>query len=103
MSKFLTENFDFRGHLVTFRAENTPKSRPSKVKNNAQTLPEQLQNKFEKVQKTTFSTPKMAKSRMSTWPKSVDFWVHFRSTSSIFAFLVLKKKLKSFPLIAKDI
>ena len=69
MSQILTENFDFRGHLSTFRAENTPKSRPFKVENNAQTLPKQLQNNFEKVQKTTFSTPKMAKSRMSTWPK----------------------------------
>ena len=35
--------------------------------------------------------------------KSVIFWVHFRSTSSIFDFLVGKKVLKSFLLIAKDI
>ena len=41
---FLTENFDFLGQLSTFQAENTPKSRPSKVKttpkhflNNSQT------------------------------------------------------------------
>ena len=35
--------------------------------------------------------------------KSVDFWVHFRSTNFIFGLLVLKKKLKSFPLIVKHI
>ena len=35
--------------------------------------------------------------------KSVDFWVHFRSTSSIFGLLVLKENLKAFPLIAKHI
>ena len=69
MSQILTENFDFRGHLSTFRAENTPKSRPFKVENNAQTLPKQLQNNFEKVQKMTFLTPKMVISRMSTWSK----------------------------------
>ena len=32
---------------------------PFKVENNAQTLLKQLQNNFEKVQKTTFLTPKM--------------------------------------------
>ena len=69
MSKFWTTNFDFHGHLATFRAENTLKSRPFKVKNNAQTLPEQLQNNFEKVQKTTFSTPKMVKNDPSKVPK----------------------------------
>ena len=31
----LTINFDFRGHIATFRAENTPKSGPFKAKNNA--------------------------------------------------------------------
>ena len=62
LSKFLTQNLNFRGHLSTFRAENTPKSGPFKVKNNALTLPKQLQNNFEKVQKMTFSTPKMVKN-----------------------------------------
>ena len=69
MTKFLTKNLEYRGHLSTFRAKITPKSGPFKVENNAQTLPKQLQNNFEKVQKTVFSTPKMAKSWMSTWPK----------------------------------
>ena len=62
MSKFLTENLDFRGQLSTFEAENTPKSRPFKVENNALTLSKQLQNKLEKVQKRTFSSPKMVKN-----------------------------------------
>ena len=49
MSTYLTENLNYRGHLWTFEAENTPKSGPFKVENNAQTLPKQLQNNFEKV------------------------------------------------------
>ena len=69
MSIFLVENLDFRGHLRTFEAENTSKSRPLKVENNAQTLPKQLQNNFEKVQKTTFMTPKMVKNDPSKPPK----------------------------------
>ena len=77
MSKFLTENFDFWGHLSTFGAENTPKSRHFKAKNNAQTLPKLLQNNFEKVEKTDFLTPKMAKSRMSNLPKVSVFWSIF--------------------------
>ena len=62
MSKILTQNLDFRGHLSNLRAENIPKSGPCKVENNALTLPKQLQNNFEKVQKMTFSTPKMVKN-----------------------------------------
>ena len=58
----LTQNLDFRGHLSTFRAENTPKSGPSKFKNNAQTLLKPLQNNFEKVKKSTFLTPKMVEN-----------------------------------------
>ena len=50
-------------------AKNTAKSWPFKVVNNALTLPKQLQNNFEKVQKTIFLTPKMVKSRFSTWQK----------------------------------
>ena len=69
MTKILIENLDYLGDLSTFRAENTPKSGHFKVENNAQTLPKQLQNNFEKVQKMTFSTPKMAKNDPSIWPK----------------------------------
>ena len=54
-------------------------------------------------QKTTFSTSKMGKTRMSIWPKSADFWVQCRPTSSIFSLLVLFKKLNSFAHIAKHI
>ena len=56
MSNFFPENFYFWGHLSTFGAENTIKSRPLKVENNPETL-SKLQNNFEKLQKTTFSTP----------------------------------------------
>ena len=49
MSKFLTQNLNFQGHLSTFGAQNTPKSRLFEAKNKAQTLPKQVQNNFEKV------------------------------------------------------
>ena len=52
MSKFLTQNLDFRGHLSTFRPENIPKSRLFKAENNALTLPKQVRNNFEKVGKS---------------------------------------------------
>ena len=68
----MTQIFDFRGHISTFRAKNTAKSAPLEVKNNAQTTSEHLQNNFQKVQKTTFLDPKMAKSRvpiLKKWPK----------------------------------
>ena len=53
----VSKNYDFWGLLLTFGAEKTTKSRPFKVENNAQTLPKQLQNNYEKVEKTTFFTP----------------------------------------------
>ena len=59
---FLTENYDFWGQLSTVGAENTTKSRPFKVKNKVQTLSKQAQNNFEKVEKSTFLTPKMVKN-----------------------------------------
>ena len=73
MSKILIENLDYRGHLSTSRAENIPKSGPFKVENNAQTHPKQLQSNFEKVQKMTFSTPKMVKNDPSKLPKWAKF------------------------------
>ena len=59
--QILTQNLDFRGHISTFRAENTAKSGHFKAENNAQTTSEHLQNNFQKVQKTTFLAPKMVK------------------------------------------
>ena len=76
MSKFLTQNLNFQGHLSTFEAQNTPKSRPFEAKNKAQTLPKQLQNNFEKVQKTIFWTPKMVKNDLDK----------FMSLTSLFRF-----------------
>ena len=63
--QFLTKNFNFRGHIPTFRVENTPKSEAFKAKNNAQTTPKQLQTNFQNVQKTTFLGPKMVKMTLS--------------------------------------
>ena len=69
LGQILTKNLDYRGHLSTFRAENTPKSGPFKAKNNAQTLPKQLQNNFEKVPKTTFLSQKWSKHGWQLWQK----------------------------------
>ena len=57
----LTLNFSFRGRILTFRVENIPQRGPCKAKTYAQTTPKQLPNKVEKVQKTTFLTPKRSK------------------------------------------
>ena len=38
----LSLNFDFKGHILTFRAENTAKSGHFKAENNAQTTSEHL-------------------------------------------------------------
>ena len=48
--------------LWVFGAERTRKSASFNTKNNAQTLPKQLQNNFEKVEKSTFLTPKIVKN-----------------------------------------
>ena len=56
-----TKNLDFRVHVCTFGAEKSLKIASLRTKNDAQTLRKQLQNKFEKVQKTTFFHPKIAK------------------------------------------
>ena len=40
--QILTKNFDFRGHISTFRAENTAKSGHFKAENNALTTSEHL-------------------------------------------------------------
>ena len=63
--QILTKFFDFRGHLSTFRAENTPKSRPLKAKNNAYTTSEQLQSNFKKVKKAAFLATKMVQMTLS--------------------------------------
>ena len=81
----LTENLNFRVHLWTFGAENTPKNWPFKTENNAQTFPKQVQNNFEKVHKTTFSTTKMAKIRVSTWQKMSIFASIFDIRALFFA------------------
>ena len=90
-------------HMSNSGAEKIPKSWPSKSKNNALTNPEQLQNNFPKVQKTTFLTPKMVKTWVSTLAKKVDFWVYFGPKTSNIVSKVLKPILKSFPLQARHL
>ena len=48
--------------LSSFVQPQWRESRPLKTENNAQTLSKQLLNDFEKVQQTTFSSPKIAKN-----------------------------------------
>ena len=54
----LTLNFDFRGRISTFRAENAPKIGHFKAENNAQTTSEQLQKHLPKSLKNDFFGPK---------------------------------------------
>ena len=78
LSRILNENFIFRAHFSTFRAENTTQSRPFKAETNTYTLPEKLLNLFEKVQKTIFLTRKKAKTQVNVnRAKSVNFLAHF--------------------------
>ena len=89
-------------NLSTFQAENKPKNRYFNVQSNAYTLPKQLQKNFEKIQNTTFWTPKMAKSRMSTWQK-VSLFKSISIYEHLFCLIDTNNKKKSFPLIAKHI
>ena len=73
-SQNLNTNFNFRGHMSTFRAKNKSKSWPNKTKNNVQTVPKQLLKNFEKVQKTNFLTPKEVKN----YPSKLSKWAKFR-------------------------
>ena len=63
--QILTSNFDFRGYISTFRAENKPKSGSFKAKNNVQTTSEQRETNFQKPQKTGFLDLKMVKMTLS--------------------------------------
>ena len=65
----LTVNFDFRDHIATFGAVNTPKRGPFIAENNAS---EQLLTNFQKVQKTYFLGPKNGQitgTNFEKWPK----------------------------------
>ena len=70
-SKF--DFFYFRGHLLTFFAENEVKRGPKKAKNNSQTIPKQLINMFKKVPTMTFLTPKVVKRWVSILSKKCIF------------------------------
>ena len=92
ISQILTQNHSFQGHLLTFESQNTPKSRPFEAKklspNTSQTSPKQLW----KSPEIDFFDPQNGQNTGVNMAKSVDFWVHFRSTNFIFGLLVLKKK-----------
>ena len=64
-----------------------------KVNKYAQILPIQLLNNFEKFQKITFWTPKIAKLRMSTWQKVTIFVSIFDLRAQFLAFWYFKKFL----------
>ena len=73
LTLILIENFDFQAHLSTFRADNTHKSWHFKSENNSQTLPKPHQTRLQKVQKTTFFTPKSSKITLT----NVKSWLNF--------------------------
>ena len=54
-----TLHFDFVGHLCIFRAEITHNSELLKAEINSQTTSKQLQNNFQKSQKTGFLSLKI--------------------------------------------
>ena len=93
------QNFDlksrFLGYLSPFRAVNTHKSRPLKAKNNTQSLRKKNQKQLR--------DPNNRQNTGVNLGQSVDFWVHFRSTSSNIALLEKILEKKSFPQIAKHI
>ena len=86
----LTENLEYRGYLSTFGVEIKRKSASFKTKTNDQTLPKQPQNNFEKVQKTTFSTPKIANNDSLTCQKWVIFWLKISNFEVYYRSLELK-------------
>ena len=96
----MSANFDFGGHISTFRAENTPKSEASKGKNNAQTTSEHLQNNFQKVKKNDFFGPENGQITGTNFCKSVDFLFYFGPKSPNIASKVVKPIIKSLPLSA---
>ena len=79
LSTFIRTSRDPKGEQQAWvvqsirNGSNITKSGPFKVENNAQTLPKQLQTNFEKVQKMTFSTPKVVKNDPSNLPKWANF------------------------------
>ena len=68
----LTSNFDFRGHISIFWAENKPVIGAFKAKNNAQTTSEHLRNNFQKPKKTGFMAHKISQ-RAIFWPRILIF------------------------------
>ena len=67
------ERLSYGQQKVQGRAEKKIQSGPFKTKN-AQTLPKQLWNNFEKVEQTTFLNPKMVKNEPSKPQKWANFW-----------------------------
>ena len=65
MVKISPKYLDFGGHQIIFWVDTTRKYGPSESKNNAQITFEQLQNNFQKVQKTTFLAHKIVKMTLS--------------------------------------
>ena len=53
----LTQNLNYRGHLWSFEAENTPQSGSFKVENNAQTLPSTTPKQLLKSPENDFFDP----------------------------------------------
>ena len=88
--QILTKNFDFIGHLSTFRAENTQK-------NDAYTTSEQLQTNFQNVQKMAFLGPVMVTMTLSYEDEErAEFWSKITILEVIYVDLSNKKYTQKF-------
>ena len=96
--QILTYNFDFRGHISTFRAENTSESEAFKAQNDAWTTSELLQNIFQKDQKRLFLAPKTVKMTLSEG-QILTLNFDFRGHISTFR---AKNTIKSWPFKTKN-
>ena len=89
--QFYTENVHFQNNLSIFRAENTRKSKAFKEqKNNALTLPMQLQNNFQIVENTTFWKPRMVKNDFAKRSEKIKFGRKISTSEVIYGILELK-------------
>ena len=84
VGQILNEKYDFLGNLLTFGAKNTTEIWAFKTEWAFQTPIKQIQKNFEK----RLLRYQNYQNMVVILTKTVDCWVNFRSTSSIFGILV---------------
>ena len=84
MSNLLNENFDFKGHLSTFRAENTPKVGLLRSKTVPKHFPNNSKTTLKKSRKRLFRPPKRPKmTPIERQNKPIFDWIFLFSRSFI--------------------